>query len=181
MPIGRSKGRLTLGIALCTVVMVGAGCRSVRPPERQLPSPDPTSTVLASPQPLTSAQLASEEVYYVVTLNGIVGSDGMNAGTERFTITNNDVRGHEVQFVRLEAGRDGDDIRAAVRSGDWPPRWATVLHATGVMDQSQTDEVRVDPLRVGSYALVDMEVRDGQVLAMDPAYVKLIGVVEAPR
>ena len=170
-----------MGAALITAVMVSAGCRSVQPPDRQSPPPDPTSTVIASPQPLTSAQLESEEVYYVITSNGIVGSDGMNAGTDRFIITNNDVRGHELQFVRLEAGRDVDDVRAAVRSGDWPAGWATVLHSTGAMDQSQTDEVRVEPLRVGPYALVDLEVRDGRVLATDPAYVKLIGVVEPPR
>ena len=178
------RHRWTTSLATAIVIVTaiaGVACRRVQAPEVEpAASPDPISTVVASPVPLTSAQLEGEKVYYVVGSTGVVGSDGLNTGTRSFTITNNDDRPHDLEFVRFRGPRDVADVQAAVRGGDWPAPWAEVLHRTGEMDERQTVTVKTPPLVAGYYALVDMQVRSGRPLATQATFVKPIEVAEVP-
>ena len=170
---------LAAPLVLAALVVLSGACRRVTAPNESVPSPEPTSTVLASPVPLTSAQLEAEQVFYVVGPDGIVGSDGMNAGTETFGVTNNDARPHEIEFVRLDRGHESADVQAALQDGIWPAPWATVLDRADLALR-QTVMMRVEPLRVGSYALVEVGATGGRPVAADASFIKPIAVVEAP-
>ena len=180
MPIATRPGRFTVGAVAIAAIVASGACRRVQAPEAPSPTPESTSTVLPSPLPLTSAQMESEQVNYVIGVDGLVGSDGMNAGTDRFFVTNNDARPHMLQVVRLKGDHGVDDVQAALRTGEWPASWATVLKETGEIVRRQTVMVRVKPMKVGSYALVDVQRRGGGPLALDVSFIKPITVAELP-